>query len=410
MIMDAFLDWTQHAPREQRLEAADALARCFLRTDLDEAERRRVLTSLFALLDDPCVSVRERLASIFADRLDAPRALVLRLVDDVPAVCAALYARSPLLQAPHLLDGVQRGEARIGQAIAGRADLHPSIMDNLLAVGCVDTCTALISNPYIRLSEDQISGFIARFGRDVEALETLQATRNLSPEHQCLLVAACAQAYQGNAFVQALVPGKRLDRLTEAARERAVLDLLAQMDANSAHRAIGALYGAGGLTPAFALRVALCGHVPALEALVACLCSVSMERVRSAFVHPRPVVAASLLKKTNLSAPVCSVLSMSLVLARELARSDVEWTSGFFAETLIEVVDQRGAQALYDGVGEGAVDEATSALCHSIAADILQADARAAVRPASGEGLDALDVDHEDALLIESALADALAA
>jgi uncharacterized protein (DUF2336 family) len=72
MIIDAFLDWSQRAPRERRIEAADALARSYLHSPLDEPDRRQVLTGLFALLDDPCVEVRERLASVFADRRDAP--------------------------------------------------------------------------------------------------------------------------------------------------------------------------------------------------------------------------------------------------------------------------------------------------------------------------------------------------
>lgn len=381
MIVDAFLEWSQSAPRERRIEAADALARSYLHSELDEDDRRKVLTGLLALLDDPSVLVRERLATVFADRRDAPRAVVLRLLDDVPAVSAPLYARSPVLLASHLMDALYRAEPRLEEAIAQRVDLNPMIIDQLIAQACVAAGKALVSNPHVSLTSNDLHAYIDRFAGDVDALDVLQANRRLSPEHQCLLVASCAQAYQGNDFVRALVPDKRLERLTNAARERAVLEVLIQLDPQACWRATGALHARGVVTPAFLLRVALSGEILSLEALVAHLCNVSMERVRSAFVHARPVVAATLLKKTGLSDSVRSVLSMSLVLARELARADIDWTASFFAETLIEVVDQRSAQEAMEGfddfVSGDATSDATLALCHSIAADIMQADARA---------------------------------
>jgi uncharacterized protein (DUF2336 family) len=417
MIVDAFLEWADQAPQDLRVEAADALARSYLHSPRDDDARRQVMTALFALLDDPSVAVRNRLAEVFADRKDAPRAMVLRLADDVPSVCAPLYARSPLLQTPHLREGLQRGDTAIDVAIAQREDLDAVLVGALLASGGADACSALACNPYVQLSSGDYALYIDRFGDNVAALETLQATRTLGPEQQCLLVSACTKALQSNAFIQALVPVQRLERVACAARERAVLDLLSPMEGADCRRALSAFYQTGGLTPAFALRVALSGQVPVLEAVVACLCDVSMERVRSAFVHARPVVAASLMKKTGLNSSVCCVLSMSLVLARELASAEVDWTADFFCETLIEVIDQRSAQDAFDGITEGAVDTSTLALCHSTAADIMQAAARAqtgAIRSDKqmdlGTLLEAPSSDAREVRLLENAVADALAA
>lgn len=415
MIVDAFLEWSHSAPCERRIEAADALARSYLHSKLDEDDRRKVLTGLLALLDDSNVLVRERLASVFADRRDAPRAVVLRLLDDVPTVSAPLYARSPVLLASHLMDALYRAEPRLEEAIAQRVDLNAMLVDQLLSRASVAACKALVSNPHVQLTSDDLHAYIERFAGDGEALETLQANRRLTPEHECLLVASCAQAYQANEFVRALVPDKRLERLTNAARERAVLDVLARLDPQACWRATGTLHKHGVITPAFVLRAALSGEILTLEALVARLCDVSMERVRSAFVHPRPVVAATLLKKTGLSDSVRSVLSMGLVLARELARADIDWTASFFAETLIEVVDQRSAEEAMDEFDGFGSSDATVALCHSISADIMQADARAysvASRlPQVGELEDMFVEDGSDealAMTVDALVCDAL--
>lgn len=412
MIVDAFLGWAERAPRERRIEAADALARSYLHSKLSDEDRRKVMTGLFALLDDRCAAVRERLANVFADRWDAPSALVLRLVDDVSTVCCPLYARSPLLRSAHLLEGLHRAEPRIGQAIAKRIDLEASVIDGLLQQADTASCLALVGNPYARLAESDLERYIARFSGDVDALHALQAHRRLSPELQCLLVAACAEAYQANQFVRALVPDKRLERLTDTARERALLELMDQLDGQECWRAIGVLFPRGAVTPSFVLRAALAGQLPALEALIARLSDVAMERVRSAFVHPRPAVASTLLKKTSLSSDVRCILSMAFVLARELARSDVTWTAGFFAETLIEVIDERYDHALAEGNGDAGLSDTTVALCHTIAADIMQMEARQQTGRARSTALDADELVIQDDLELglETVVTHALAA
>lgn len=404
MNVDAFLEWAAHAPSDRRVEAADALARAYLHSPLDEEGRRKVLTGLFGLVDDGAVVVRERLADVFADRRDAPRAIVLRLLDDVPSVCSTLYARSPFLMPRHMLDGLSRGDARVSMAIAERIDTPPDVVAQLMETADYAACHTLIANPYIQLSPTNIDAYIGRFGGDGDAMEALQAYRQLSVEQSCSLVCARADALGSNAFVQALVPGKRLARLASMARERAMLEMMVRFDAAACWKALGSLYKQGAITPAFVVRAALCGRLNVLEATVGHLTDVPQKRVRAAFVHPRPPVAAALLKKTRLSPVVQDVVAMALVLARELARADVRWSDVFFAEALIEVIDHQGREAAFGEASTNAWQDADAlALCHDILADILQAEARSDARSVLDKA--ALDTDDaiEDAVMVELA-------
>lgn len=404
MNVDAFLEWAAHAPSDRRVEAADALARAYLHSPLDKEGQRKVLIGLFGLVDDGAVSVRERLADVFADRRDAPRAVVLRLLDDVPSVSATLYARSPFLMTRHLSDGLSRGDVRVAMAIAERVELPPEIVAQLIDGADYCACHTLISNPYIRLSSANIDVYIDRFGGDGEAMDALQAYRQLSVEQSCSLVCARADAMGSNAFVQALVPSKRLARLASMARERAMLEMMIHYDASACWRAMGALYQQGAITPAFVVRAALCGRLNVLEATVGQLTGVSLERVRATFVHPRPPVAAALLKKTRLSPVVQDVVAMALVLARELARAEVQWSDAFFAEALIEVIDHQGREAaLSDTTASAWQDGDALALCHDILADVLQADARLGARNASDKAALAAEDAIEDAVMVELA-------
>lgn len=404
MNVDAFLEWAAHAPSNRRVEAADALARAFLHSPLDEDGRRKVLIGLFGLVDDGAVSVRERLADVFADRRDAPRAIVLRLLDDVPSVSATLYARSPLLMTRHLLDGLSRDDARVAMAIAERIELPAEIVEPLMGEAAYPACHTLIANPYVRLSPAQIDVFIDRFGGDGEAMDALQAYRKLTVEQSCSLVCARADALGSNAFVQALVPGKRLARLAGMARERAMLAMMVRFDASACWRAMGSLYQQGAITPAFVVRAALCGRLNVLEAIVGHLTNVPQARVRATFVHPRPPVAAAMLKKTGLSPAVQDVVAMALVLARELARAEVRWSDAFFAEALIEVIDQQGSEAAFSESAANAWKDGDAlALCHDILADVLQADARSGAYSSAEEQDLAADEAIEDAVMVELA-------
>jgi uncharacterized protein (DUF2336 family) len=386
------------------VEAADALARAFLHSPLDEGGRRKVLTGLFGLVDDGAVAVRERLADVFADRRDAPRAIVLRLLDDVPSVSATLYARSPLLMTRHLLDGLSRADARVAMAIAERMELPGEVVAQLMAEAAYPACHTLIANPYIRLSSTLIDVYIERFGGDGQAMDALQAYRQLSVEQSCSLVCARADALGSNAFVQALVPGKRLARLASMARERAMLEMMVRFDASACWKAMGSIYHQGAITPAFVVRAALCGRLNVLEAIVGHLTNVSQARVRATFVHPRPPVAAALLKKTRLSPAVQDVVAMALVLARELARAEVRWSDAFFAEALIEVIDHQGRDAAFSETATSAWKSGDAlALCHDILADVLQAEARSDARRTAIVSGDEADDMIEDAVMVELA-------
>ena len=381
MIVDAFLSWSQRAPLSRRLDAADALARSFLHSQLSEDDRAKVRVALFVLLDDPAVGVRQRLAHVFADRRDAPRGVVLKLIEDVPAVATPLYARSPLLMRMHLRDGLARQDLGISNAIAARFDMGGPLVDRLIADGPRDACLTLVGNGSVNWTRGQIDAFVDRFGDDSEALDAIERGPGLQPDQVCALIGRRAEACASNGFVAALVPAERLARLTHQTRERALASFLATLDEAGCQTAVRAAHGDGLLSPALIVRLALSGHVTALETVVAQLCEAELQRVRNAFVHPRPGVAAALLAKTGLAEDVRCILSMAMVLARELAEADLSWDPGFFSATLLEVIDQRfGAGARSAGLGFGGDDEAGDALlglCHGIAADIDKAEALA---------------------------------
>ena len=81
-IVRRFLAFVQCAGPEKRAEAASALARAYLHSDLTEPLRAEAEVAMMALLEDPWPLVRRALADALGGAAGAPRALILALASD----------------------------------------------------------------------------------------------------------------------------------------------------------------------------------------------------------------------------------------------------------------------------------------------------------------------------------------
>ena len=96
-IVRRFLSWAQRADAGGRAEAASALARAYLYSDLGAALRREAAIGMTSLLDDHSALVRRALAEALAGASDAPHHIVLALASDQSEISSVVLARSPVL-------------------------------------------------------------------------------------------------------------------------------------------------------------------------------------------------------------------------------------------------------------------------------------------------------------------------
>ncbi len=126
-IVRRFLAWSQRADAGGRAEAASALARAFLYSDLGTALRREAELGLTALLDDPSALVRRALAEALAGAHDAPHHVILALACDQSEVSSVVLARSPVLTDAELVDCAAIGDARAQTVLARRPRLNVGV-------------------------------------------------------------------------------------------------------------------------------------------------------------------------------------------------------------------------------------------------------------------------------------------
>jgi len=122
-IVREFLQWLATAPANERAEAAGALARAYLCSDLAADELAPAEGLMLRLLDDPSPLVRRALADALAASPAAPASAIIALASDQPQIAAPIYALSPLLIDADLVDGVATGGDAVQAAIASRAVL-----------------------------------------------------------------------------------------------------------------------------------------------------------------------------------------------------------------------------------------------------------------------------------------------
>ena len=145
-IVRRFLAWTQRADAECRADAASALARAYLYSDLTAEARAEAALGLTALLDDPSAMVRRALAEALASAAEAPRHIVLALAWDQSEVASVVLSRSPALTEAELVDCAAMGDEVAQAAIAARPRLSAGVAAALAEIGARNAVLALADN------------------------------------------------------------------------------------------------------------------------------------------------------------------------------------------------------------------------------------------------------------------------
>ncbi len=221
--MRRFLAWAQRADAGGRAEAASALARAYLYSDLGAALRREAEMGLTSLLDDPSALVRRALAEALAGAHDAPHHVILALACDQSEVSSVVLARSPVLTDAELVDCAAIGDARAQTVLARRPRLSVAVAAALAEIGHRDAVIALAGNFDADLSPGVMRRIVERFGEDAEAREALLARPWLPSTLRCDLVAATAKALSDFVAGCDWLGAERAQRITREASEQGAI-------------------------------------------------------------------------------------------------------------------------------------------------------------------------------------------
>lgn len=399
MIVRRFLLWARTAPAEARANGAAALAGAYLRSAMSPEDRREAETALISLVEDPSPLVRRALAEEFAAAPQAPRTLVLGLIEAQSDVAALLLAQSPVLTEADLVDAAAIGDGLAQRAIAQRVWLSPGICAALAEVGVEEALLALLANPTAEIPEFSLERIFEREGESGAVREALLARDDLPAGLRQAIAAKVSDALA--AFVSGCgwLTEERSARLARESTERVAVALAAGGEASDAPAIVECLRDNGRLTPGVILRSLLSGEPALAEAAFAALSELPAKRVRALLWDRGGAGLKALYRKAAMPVPLLPAFAAAVAALKRAGRGAGTASGGIDRALLAEVLI--ACEAL-----EGPQANALMALLRRLDAEAARDEARIMADALADDAALALLVEADPNFLVELELDD----
>src|SRR5271166_3194184 len=343
-IVRRFLAWTQRANEEERAEAASALARAYLYSDLTPSLRNEAALAMTAQLDDPSALVRRALAEALSSASRAPRHLILALAGDEPDVAAAVLQRSPVLTDADLVDCAAVAGVIAQSALARRPNLSPGVAGALAEVGEREAVLTLIGNREAELRSGALDRIVQRFGDDPEVREALVQRPTLPVNLRARIAVATAKDL--SVATAQWLPRERAERIAREARDQTICSIAFFCGGEERMKLVRSLRECGALTPALLLRSLLGGERDLFHEALAELSGLPLPRVAAFALNPRGEGFAALAHKAGLNSHVLPAFSAALAAIKTHGGADCEGLKLSLVQRVIDECERRDDPAL----------------------------------------------------------------
>lgn len=343
-IVRRFLAWTQRADEEQRAEAASALARAYLYSDLTPSLRNDAALAMTAQLDDPSALVRRALAEALSSASQAPRHLILALAGDQPDVAAPVLQRSPVLTDADLVDCAAAAGV-IGQsALARRPKLTPGVAAALAEVGEREAILTLIGNREAELRAGALGRIFERFGDNGEVREALLQRPSLPANLRARIAVATAKDL--SVATAQWLPRERAERIAREARDQTICSIASSCKGEERMKLVRSLRECGALTPALLMRSLLGGERDLFHEAMAELSGLPLPRVAAFALNPRGEGFAALAHKAGLKSQLMPAFTAALAAIKTHGGADGEGLKLSLVQRVIDECERRDDPSL----------------------------------------------------------------
>lgn len=352
MIVEQFIQWVITATPEKRSKATHALARAYLQSDFEAEDMDAAEAAMTFLLDDPHQSVRMALADVLGGAENAPRHIILGLLDDVEEIAALIAARSPNLIDSELVDIVATRELSLQRAVAGRRPLSVGVAAAIIEVCSFEVCLLLMENSDAEILPSALLRLTERFGHEYEMQQFLLHNDRLPIAARQIIVTNLSDELCENAAMESRMDSERVEDVAREARDRATLTLARDIDDSELPVLLLHLRDSEQLTTVLMLRAICAGQIMFFVEALALLSGVDNSRVMALLKDNSDKALYMLYKKAGLPEEAYPAFSIAFdVYVEEGAVLDP--TDQYrFTRIMIERVLDRYRGQHFDGVGE----------------------------------------------------------
>ncbi|MBN9306254.1 MAG: hypothetical protein BGO82_19375 [Devosia sp. 67-54] len=340
-----FVALSQSGDSEARGQAAHLAAQAYLRHTGPADEHAALYAALIGFLDDPSVRVRAALAYGLLHAADAPRPILLALLQDSEVISRAVAQYSPALIDADLVGLVRKAGSVMLLAVALRERISARVAQALIERNERSVTLKLVGRQDVPVPPVQLSALAIEQGiGDAELRGLLLERTDLPASARLLLVEAAVEHLRRARIVKGAIAAPRLERLLRDAMDSA-LTAIGETEAEADSTPFAAeLVESEKLSARVMLHAVVNGHVLFFADCLATLAAAPREKVFSLLeTGSRPALNA-LLVRCGLSQGVCNLIARLIFHARAADLADDVAARHFVVTALTEelIVEHEG--------------------------------------------------------------------
>lgn len=340
-----FVALSQSGDSEARGQAAHLAAQAYLQHLGPADEHAALYAALIGFLDDPSVRVRAALAYGLLHAAEAPRPILLALLQDSEVISRAVAQYSPALIDADLIGLIRKTDLVLLNAIVLRERISARVAEALLARDERSITLKLLPREDVpipsvllsRLAEEQGVG-------DAEIRGLLLGRSDLPPAARLLLVEAATFALRHARIVKGAIAAPRLERLLRDAADDAVSAIGETEAQSNAATFAGELVESERLSARVMLHAVVNGHVLFFADCLATLAETPRDKVFTLLETGSRQSLNALLARCGLSESVRNLIARLIFHARAADLADDMTARHFVVTALTEelIVEHEG--------------------------------------------------------------------
>lgn len=330
-----FVSLSRSGDSEERGQAAHIAAKAYLAHTGPADEHAALYAALIGFLDDPSVRVRAALAYGLLHAHEAPRPILLSLLQDSAVIAKAVAQYSPALIDADLIGLIRTTDLVMLTAVALRETISARVAEALIARNERAITLRILPRSDVPVPRALLDRLAAEEGvTDAEYRGALLGRGDLSAASRILLVEATANALRGARIVKGAIAAPRLERLLRDATDTALTSIGEGEAAEGTSVFAQDLVTSDRLSIRVMLHALVNGHVLFFAECIAALAEVPRDKVFALLeTGGRPALHA-MLSRCGLSEPARNLLGRLIVHARSADLAD-DVTARHFVVTVL---------------------------------------------------------------------------
>jgi uncharacterized protein (DUF2336 family) len=354
-----FLELSQSENSEARGQAAHLAAMAYLAHRGPADEHAALYAALISFLDDPSVKVRAALAYGLLHAPEAPRPILLALLQDSAVISRAVVQYSPALIDADLIGLIRTADLSMLLAICLRETLGLRVVEALLARADRAVTLRLLARADAQIAEARLNGLAETLGSsDAQVRGALLARHDLPARARLTLIESVAKALRGARIVAGAIEPQRLDRVLRNATDMAMTDIGEREAARPQARYAAEMIEQDRVSTRVMLHAICNGHVLFFADCVAELSGIGRAKVFTLLESGSRAALNALLARCGLSPSVRNLIARLVFHARAADLADDIAARHFVVTALTEELIVE-----HDGQIPAELEEAFSYLC-----------------------------------------------